>query len=60
LGSTVSGLSSAFPAGAILLGFAFILIGISNGLAALIQGGWGFITIGVIVEFVLPISRRLR
>jgi hypothetical protein len=58
--SILAGLASAFPAAAIMLGFAFILLGLSNGIAELVQGGWGFITVGVIVEFVLPISRRLR
>ncbi len=60
LGSTLAALASAFPAVAIALGFAFILIGTTDTVTALVQGGWGFITIGVIVEFVLPISRRLR
>lgn len=60
LGSTLAGLASAFPAVAILVGFVFILLGNSDGIMALIQGGWGFLTVGVIVELVLPISRRLR
>jgi hypothetical protein len=43
-----------------MLGFMLVLIGTTEGLAELVQGGWGFITVAVIVEFVLPISRRLR
>ena len=60
LGSTLAGLASAFPAVAMLVGFTFILLGSMGAIAGLIQGGWGLITVAVIVEFVLPISRRLR
>ena len=60
MGSLLAGLASAFPAAAMLIGFVFVLIGSTDGVVELVQGGWGFITVGVIVEFVLPISRRLR
>jgi hypothetical protein len=58
--SLLTALTSAFPAVALLLGFSFVLLGTADGIQELVQGGWGFITVGVIVEFVLPISRRLR
>lgn len=51
---------SAFPAASLLLGFFLVLFGTTDGVQQMIQSGWGFITVGVIVEFVLPISRRLR
>ena len=60
MGSILAGLASAFPAVAMIAGVAFILWGTTNGIAAMVEGGWGFITVGIIVEFVLPISRRLR
>ena len=60
MGSTLAAFTSAFPALALMLGFMLVLIGTTEGLAELVQGGWGFITVAVIVEFVLPISRRLR
>ena len=60
LGSTLAGLASAFPAVAMLVGFVFILLGSTDEIAGFVQGGWGLITVAVIIEFVLPISRRLR
>lgn len=60
MGSTLAGLASAFPAIAMLVGFISVLLGSTDGIAGLGQGGWGLITVAVIVEFVLPISRRLR
>jgi hypothetical protein len=43
-----------------VFGFLLVLLGTTDGTRELVQGGWGFITVAVIVEFVLPISRRLR
>ncbi len=60
MGSTISAFTSVFPAVALLLGFALILTGTRDGVLEFVQGGWGLVTVGVIVEFVLPISRRLR
>jgi hypothetical protein len=60
LGSTLAAFTSAFPAVALLFGFLLVLFGTTDGYLELVQGGWGFITVAVIVEFVLPISRRLR
>jgi hypothetical protein len=60
LASTLAALTSAFPAVALLFGFLLVVFGTADGIRELVQGGWGFITVGVIVEFVLPISRRLR
>lgn len=51
---------SAFPATSLVIGFLLVLFGSDSGVQQMIQGGWGFITVGVIVELVLPISRRLR
>ncbi len=60
MGSTIAALTSVFPALALLIGFVLILTGARDGVLEFVQGGWGFVTVGVIVEFVLPISRRLR
>src|SRR5438094_8477296 len=60
LGSALAAFTSAFPAVALLFGFILVRVGTTDGTRELIQGGWGFITVGIIVEFVLPISRRLR
>jgi hypothetical protein len=60
LDSALKGLTSALPALALLAGFFLVMFGMNDGTSALVQGGWGLVTVGVIVEFVLPISRRLR
>gem|GEM_PF-7069331 len=60
MGSTLAAFTSAFPAIALVFGFLLVFIGSTDGPRELVQGGWGFITVGVIVEFVLPVSRRLR
>lgn len=60
LASIIASLASALPALAIAIGVAFILLGSADGAVDLVQSGWGFITVGVMVELVLPISRRLR
>ncbi|TMI57220.1 hypothetical protein E6H18_05390 [Candidatus Bathyarchaeota archaeon] len=60
MGSTLAAFTSAFPAVALLFGFLLVLVGTTDGTRELVQGGWGFITVGLMVEFVLPISRRLR
>jgi hypothetical protein len=45
---------------ALLLGFILVILG-SFGLGIdLTQTGWSLVTIGLLVEFALPIARRLR
>jgi len=60
LDSTLKGLASALPALAVLAGFLLVMFGMNDGALALVQEGWGLVTVGVITEFILPISRRLR
>ena len=60
MASTIAALTSVFPAQALLIGFVLILTGARDGVLEFVQAGWGLVTVGVIVEFVLPISRRLR
>ena len=60
MASTIAALTSVFPALALLIGFVLILTGARDGVLESVQAGWGLVTVGVIVEFVLPISRRLR
>ncbi len=60
MGSRAWVLSSASPALALLLGFILVILG-SFGLGIdLTQTGWSLVTIGLLVEFALPIARRLR
>ena len=60
MGSTLAALTSVFPAIVLPLGLFAILTGSTDGLSQLVQTGWGLVTVGMVVEFVLPISRRLR
>ena len=57
-GSTL--FSSASPALALGLGFIFIILGVLFQNMDLYESGWGFVTIGMIVEVALPVARRLR
>ncbi len=58
--SALNGLTSALPALSVLVGFLLVIFGINDGTVTLVQSGWGLITVGVITEFILPVSRRLR
>ncbi len=58
--SALNGFTSALPALSVLVGFLVVIFGISDATATLVQSGWGLITVGVITEFIMPISRRLR
>jgi hypothetical protein len=60
LGSGVRVLSSASPAVALLLGFILVILGSFGQGIDFTQTGWSFVTIGLLVEFALPIARRLR
>ena len=60
LGSRVRVLSSASPAVALLLGFVLVTLGSFGGGIDFTQTGWSLVTIGLLVEFALPIARRLR
>jgi hypothetical protein len=53
-------LTSASPALALLLGFTLVILGSFGGGIDFTQTGWSFVTIGILVEFALPIARRLR
>jgi hypothetical protein len=60
LGSRAKVFTSASPALALLLGFILVVLGSFGEGIDFTQTGWGFVTIGVLVQVALPIARRLR
>jgi hypothetical protein len=60
LDNLLASLTSILPAVAILSGFVLIMFSFGGGTVPLSQSGWGLVTIGIVVEFALPIARRLR
>lgn len=42
------------------MGFLFILPEIAGKTTALVQTGWGFVTVGILLQIVLPLSRRYK
>lgn len=60
MGSQARVFTSASAALALLLGFILVILGSFGEGIDFTQTGWGFVTIGLLVQVALPIARRLR
>lgn len=56
--STLKLLLSSSPCIALALGFLLILPELFGTTTARIQTGWGLVTVGILLQLVLPLSRR--
>jgi len=60
LASAAAAFSSVLPALSLLLGLVLVMTSPVDGSLHSVAAGWGLITVGLIVEIVLPVARRLR
>ncbi len=49
-----------FPSLALVLGFLLLFTGFSQNNQAIVQAGWGFVAVGVILQIFYLISRTVR
>lgn len=60
MGSILKFLVSSSPCLALATGFLLILPELGGTTTALVQTGWGFVTVGIVLQLVLPLSRRYK
>ncbi|HZY94572.1 MAG TPA: hypothetical protein VFE98_06890 [Candidatus Bathyarchaeia archaeon] len=60
MASIAAAFSSILPAFSLLLGLLLVMTSPFDGSLQSVAAGWGLITVGLIVEIVLPVARRLR
>lgn len=60
MASVLKFLVSASPCLALTMGFLLILPELLGTTTPLVQTGWGFVTVGILLQLVLPLSRRYK
>lgn len=60
MASIAAAFTSILPAFSLLLGLLLVMTSPVDGSLQSMAAGWGLITVGLIVEIVLPVARRLR